>query len=446
MSATTRMVLAAVIGFGASAAAAQQSQVRSGAQAFGDWRSDAPGVRRHIAPTDIPPADMAGASASPSRRVARPNGAMPKVPAGFQVTLFASGLSNPRAVRTAPNGDIFLSETSAGRVRVLRAPDGADKAAQSEVFASGLERPFGIAFPPGPDPRYVYVALETKVLRFPYKAGDLKPAGEPETIIPKLPSGGHSTRDIAFSPDGKVLYVSIGSGSNVAEGLPKLSASQIAENERKNGLGAAWGNEHDRAVVLAFDSDGKNKRTFATGVRNCAGLAVDPKSGAPWCATNERDMLGDNLPFEYATSLKQGGFYGWPWYYIGKHEDPRHKGERPDLADQITMPDVLMQAHSAPLGIAFYEAAAFPQARRGGAFVTLHGSWNRAQRTGYKVVYLPFEGDKPTGDYVDFVTGFVVDQQQVWGRPVGVTVAKDGALIVTDDGGNAVWRVAYKGG
>jgi glucose/arabinose dehydrogenase len=169
----------------------------------------------------------------------------------------------------------------------------------------------------------------------------------------------------------------------VAEGLPKLSASQIAENERKNGLGAAWGNEHDRAVVLAFDSDGKNKRTFATGVRNCAGLAVDPKSGAPWCATNERDMLGDNLPFEYATSLKQGGFYGWPWYYIGKHEDPRHKGERPDLADQITMPDVLMQAHSAPLGIAFYEAAAFPQARRGGAFVTLHGSWNRAQRTGY---------------------------------------------------------------
>lgn len=446
MSALSRVALAVVIGLGASAAAAQQPNIRSGAEAFGDWRSDAPGVRRHITPSDIPPPNMAGATASPSRREARAQGALPKAPEGFTVSLFASGLTNPRAIRTAPNGDIFLSETAAGQVHVLRAPGGSEKAAQSEVFASGLDKPFGIAFPPGDDPRFVYVAMENKAVRFPYKTGDLKASGEPETVVAKLPAGGHSTRDIAFSPDGKLLYLSVGSASNVAEDLPKLSPSQIAENERKNGLGAPWGREAGRAMVLAFDADGKNERTFATGLRNCAGLAVDPKSGAPWCVTNERDMLGDNLPFEYATSVKKGAFYGWPWYYIGKHQDPRHKGERPDLADKVTVPDVLMQAHSAPLGIAFYEASQFPQPWRGGAYVTLHGSWNRSQRTGYKVVYLPFEGDKPTGDYVDFMTGFVADQQHVWGRPVGVTVAKDGALLVTDDGGNVVWRVAYKGG
>jgi glucose/arabinose dehydrogenase len=283
------------------------------------------------------------------------------------------------------------------------------------------------------------------VVRFPYKAGDLKASGAPETIIRDLPTGGHTTRDLAFSPDGKVLYVSIGSGSNVAESMAKSGPAQIADHERKHGVGAAWGNELDRAVVLAFDPDGKNKRTFATGVRNCAGLAVDPKSGAPWCATNERDMLGDNLPFEYATSLREGSFYGWPWYYIGNHEDPRHKGERPDLASKVTVPDVLMQAHSAPLGISFYTGTQFPPDWRNGAFVTLHGSWNRAQRTGYKVVFLPFENDKATGDYIDFMTGLVASQSSVWGRPVGVTMARDGALIVTDDGGNVVWRVAYKG-
>ena len=446
MSVWFRAALAASVALSASCALAQQGDVKRGAQAFGDWRSDAPGVRRHIDANDIPPVDLAGAAASPSTRVARPEGALPKVPQGFEVSLFASGLSNPRAIRTAPNGDIFLSETGAGRVRILRTPEGAGKAAQSEVFASGLDKPFGIAFPPGPDPRFVYVATESKVLRFPWKAGDLKPAGEPETIVRNIPTGGHSTRDIAFSPDGKVLYLSVGSASNVAEGMRKMSPQQIADLERQHGVGAAPGDEMDRAVVLAYDPDGKNKRTFATGVRNCAGLAVEPKSGAPWCATNERDMLGDNLPFEYATSLREGGFYGWPWYYIGNHEDPRHKDARPDLASKVTVPDVLMQAHSAPLGLVFYTSNTFPQGWRDGGFVTLHGSWNRAQRTGYKVVFLPFEGGKPTGDYVDFLTGFVSNQQSVWGRPVGVTVAKDGALLVTDDGGNVVWRVSYKGG
>jgi glucose/arabinose dehydrogenase len=355
-------------------------------------------------------------------------------------------LSNPRAIRTAPNGDIFLSETAAGRVRILRAADGATSPDKSEVFASGLDKPFGIAFyPPGPQPRFVYVATESRVLRFPYSPGDLKPAGEPEVIVRNIPTGGHSTRDITFSADGRVLYLSIGSASNVAEGEPPINARQIADLERTHGLGAMWASETDRAAVLAFDADGGHKRPFANGLRNCVSLAIEPRSGAPWCVVNERDMLGDNVPFEYATSLREGGFYGWPWYYIGAHEDPRHKGARPDLAGKITVPDVLMQAHSAPLGITFYEGAQFPSQYRGGAFVALHGSWNRKQRTGYKVVWLPFADGKPTGEYVDFLTGFVSGETAVWGRPVGVTVAKDGALLVTDDGGNAVWRISHKG-
>ena len=232
------------------------------------------------------------------------------------------------------------------------------------------------------------------------------------------------------------MFVSVGSASNDADGMRAL-ASRL--------LGGLWGSEQNRADVLAFDPDGAHERVFATGLRNCSGLTVQPATGALWCAVNERDGLGDNLPPDYATRVAEGAFYGWPWYYIGAHEDPRHKGERPDLAGRVSVPDVLIQAHSAPLGITFYEAAQFPPEYKGDAFVALHGSWNRAKRTGYKVVRLLMKDGKPTGAYEDFLTGFVADDSSAWGRPVDVAVTKDGALLVTDDAAGAIWRVRWKG-
>ena len=386
-------------------------------------------------------------AANPSWVVARPEAGWPKAPEGFVVSLFASGLKEPRAIRVARNGAVFVAESVAGRVAVLSAADGDAKAASAVTFADGLHRPFGIAFyPTGSDPRYVYVAETDRVVRFPYRAGETKAAGPAEVVVPSLPSGrGHWTRDLAFSTDDKTLFVSVGSASNVAEEMPAAPAEGVAAFAAKHPLGAAWGAEGNRADVLAFDPDGGNMRVFAAGLRNCSGLAVQPQTAALWCAVNERDSLGDDLPPDFVTSVKPGGFYGWPWFYIGDHEDPRLAGRRPDLAASVTVPDVLIQAHSAPLGVTFYDGGQFPAAYRGEAFVALHGSWNRAKRTGYKVVRLPFKDGAPTGEYEDFLTGFVADDASVWGRPVGVAVAHDGALLVTDDAGGAVWRVAYQG-
>jgi hypothetical protein len=238
------------------------------------------------------------------------------------------------------------------------------------------------------------------------------------------------------------MYVAVGSDSNVAQGIERRSASEIAEVEASRGLGAAWGEEENRAAVLVFDPDGANGRIFATGIRNCSGLAVEPRTGDLWCATNERDGLGDDLPPDYLSRIGEGKFYGWPWYYIGDHEDPRHAGARPDLAGKVTIPDVLLQPHSAPLGIAFYDRDAFPEEYRGDGFATLHGSWNRGSRTGYKVVRIIMENGVPTGEYEDFMTGFVLSDDDVWGRPVGVAVAKDGALLISEDGNDTIWRVA----
>jgi glucose/arabinose dehydrogenase len=430
-----------------STAFADGGATRLGAAAYGDWRTDAPGVRRLITPADMPALGASRSTSNTSRLVARPADAWPKAPPGFVVTEFASGLKEPRVVRVAPNGDIFVAESGAGRVTVLTAADGAPKAAGSEVFASGLNRPYGIAFyPPGPDPHYVYVAATDKVVRYPYKGGDATASGPGEIVVPALPTGpGHWTRDIAFSPDGKTMFVAVGAGSNIAEDMPPLPKDQLASFEAAHAFGATWGAEENRADVLAFDPDGKNMRVFATGIRNCSGLAVQPETSALWCAVNERDLLGDDLPPDYVTSVRPGAFYGWPWFYIGAHPDPRLNGARGDLASAVALPDVLVQPHSAPLGLAFYEAAQFPGEYKGDAFVTLHGSWNRAKRTGYKVVRLLFKDGKPTGEYEDFLVGFVSDDAGVWGRPVGVAVARDGALIVSDDGGNVVWRVAYKG-
>ncbi len=433
--------MAAVLGLAALGSGLAQAQTLRGREAFGDWRADRPGLRRLITPQDMPAPDPAHSSASEARLVARPADQPPMAPEGFRVELLLSGLVNPRVVRVAPDGGIFVSETEAGRVRLLRLENG--KITANTIFAQGLDDPFGVAFPPGEEPGFVYVATQTRVLRYPWKSGAAAPSGPAQTIVRGLPSGGHWTRDIAFSKDGKTLFGSVGSETNVADTMKPRSARAIAQVERTHGIGAAWGPEKDRAVVLAFDPDGGRKRTFATGIRNCAGLAVDPASGAPWCATNERDLLGDDLPPDYATRVRAGAFYGWPWYYIGAHEDPRLKGARPDLAGKVTMPDVLIQAHSAPLGIAFYTGTQFPEIMRGSPFVTLHGSWNRAKRTGSKVVRLILRDGEPTGEYEDFLTGFTAGDTTLWGRVVGIAMAADGSLLVSDDGAGLLWRVSY---
>ncbi|RWG82417.1 sorbosone dehydrogenase family protein [Mesorhizobium sp.] len=433
----------------AAAALAQQADqaLLTGKKAFGDWKADRPGVRRLIKPDDLPKPYVTDSASNGGGVTDRPEDARPILPPGFSVELVASGLDGPRVVRVAPNGDLFVADSRANQVLVYRPAQGSAKPAGKSVFAKGLTRPYGIAFyPPGDKPQWVYVANSNSVVRFPYKEGDLEASGRPETIVSDVPSSHHWTRDIAFSPDGKTLYLSVGSGSNIAEDMGARPKGGVEEWARSEPLGAAWGSEEGRADVLAFDPDGNNRRMVATGLRNCSGMTVQPATGALWCVVNERDELGDDVPFEYATAVKDGAFYGWPWYYIGDNEDPRHKGARPDLAGKVTVPDVLMQAHSAPLNIAFYEGGNFPADYKGDAFVTLHGSWNRNVRTGYKVVRLKFKDDKPTGEYEDFATGFVIADDAVWGRPVGVAVAKDGALILTEDGNGTIWRVTYGDG
>jgi glucose/arabinose dehydrogenase len=414
------------------------------AAAFGDWHADRPGTRRLIRPQDLPAPDMAQSVRNSVRIVRRTDDQKPIVPNGFEVNLFASGLSEPRILRVAPNGDVFAAESSAGRLLVLR-PNGATASAPT-VFASGLTNPFGIAFyPPGPDPQWVYVGNTDSVVRLPYRNGDQTARGPAEVIVPHLPVGGHRTRDVVFSPDGKIMYVSVGSSSNVGDGMEKMSVADAQKWQANHPLGAAWGNEQGRADVLAFDSQGQNESIYATGIRNCVGLAVAPSSGTVWCSTNERDGLGDNVPPDYITRVREGAFYGWPWYYIGAHEDPRHAGERPDLKDKITVPDVLIQPHSASLGMTFYNATQFPVEYRGSIFAAEHGSWNRSKRTGYKIIRVIMKDGSPTGEYEDFATGFTIDDSAVWGRPVGVAVDNNGALLISEDGSGTIWRISYSG-
>jgi glucose/arabinose dehydrogenase len=441
----SRQVFISVLGcvFALTGAAAAKSVRLVGKDAFGSWQLDKPGTVRLIRPQDLPELGASPSGANFSRIAARPAGAVPQVPPGFKIELFAEGLSGPRIVRVAPNGDVFVAETQAGRIRVLRAPDGASKPSATIVYASGLNHPFGIAFfPAGSEPRWVYVANTDSVVRFPYKSGDLKASGPVEVVVAKLPTGGgHTTRDIVFTPDSKRMLVSVGSASNVGEEIGRPPGGlEVWSSEQP--LGATWGYEADRAVVLSFDPDGKNKKLFATGIRNCVGLAVQA-NGTPWCSTNERDGLGDDLVPDYVTRIRENAFYGWPWYYIGGHEDPRRVGERPDLKDKVTIPDVLLQSHSASLGMIFYDGTNFPAEYRGDAFAAEHGSWNRTKRTGYKVVRIRLQDGVPTGEYEDFVTGFVINDSQVWGRPVGVAVAHDGALLISEDGNGTIWRVRH---
>jgi glucose/arabinose dehydrogenase len=407
-----------------------QDQVLRGQGQAGDWQSDAPGVQHRIVLSDLPPDYATPSAFNAPKIVAPPKGAKPRVPEGFDVELFASGLDDPRYLRTAPNGDIFVAESSSGIIRVLRDSDGDGRADINEKFATGLAQPFGLAFyPPGPNPQFLYVANTDSVVRFPYRNGDLRAGSKPERIA-KLPSGGrltgggHWTRDVVFSKNGAKLYASVGSKTNV-------------DDEREEP------DERNRARIFQFNPDGSERNVYAWGLRNAVGIAIHPETGELWASVNERDGLGDDLVPDYVTRVREGGFYGWPWFYLGNHPDPRHRGARADLANQVMTPDVLIQAHSAPLGMLFYEGDQFPDEYRGDAFVAFHGSWNRAKRTGYKVVRIPLDQGKPKGVYEDFLTGFVTPEGNVWGRPVGLTVAKDGSLLVSEDANNTIWRITY---
>ena len=407
------------------------STLLTGTAALGDWRTDAPGVRRHLTVQDLPPPHDTPSVDNGAPMVGRPEGAWPQAPPGFQVELFADHLSNPRKIVTAPNGDLFVAESGANRVKILRAAAGAGKVETTSIFTDGLHQPFGIAFyPVGPNPQYVYVANTDSVVRFPYHNGNLTATGPGEKIVPDLPGGGrlrgggHWTRDIVFSPNSRKMFVSVGSHSN--------------NNDDAD--------EYHRADILQFNPDGTGLRIYASGIRNPVGIAVQPGTGQLWTSVNERDTLGDHLVPDYITHVQEGGFYGWPWRYMGDHEDPRYAGQHPELAGRVMVPDVLLQSHSASLALTFYTGLQFPAAYRGRIFAAEHGSWNRAERTGYKVIDVPLKSGKAVGEYDDFLTGFVTADGHVWGRPVGVTVAQDGSLMVTDDGSNSVWRVSYTGG
>ncbi len=416
----------------------------SGTAAFGDWRSDAPGTVRRFEPADMPQPYASHSASNGPQGAALPEHPRLRAPEGFVVSLWAKGLAAPRELKIAPNGDVFVAETALGDIRVLR-PGGTGQTGPSSVYASDLDGPFGMAFyPPGEDPQWLYVATTAAVWRFPYRGGDTAASGKPQKVVDlAISEGGHSTRDVAFSLDGKRMFVSVGSQSNDAEGLPRIAAADRARLP----LGAAWGDEANRADVLSFDPQGGDQKVLATGLRNCVGLSVAPQHGDVYCATNERDGLGDDLPPDYVTRVREGGFYGWPWFYIGDHQDPRHKGDRPDIGAMTSVPDVLLQAHSAPLTMAFYAppagaTARFPPSYAGQAFVALHGSWNRSKRTGYKVVQVEVDNGVPTGAYKDFLVGFVNESGHVWGRPVGVAVMRDGSLLVGEDENGTLWRVA----
>ena len=330
--------------------------------------------------------------------------------------VFAADFKTPRWLAVAPNGDIFVAETGANQIDVLKDPQSTGGAVEREVFATGTTRVFGIAFKDD----YVYAGNTNELVRFRYDPKTSKRLGEAEPLM-KLPSGGHNTRSLAFSADGKHVLVAVGSASNINTGEDPI-----------------------RAAITICDLDGKNARLFATGLRNPVGLAIEPVTGAVWTSVNERDELGDNLPPDYFTSLKDGGFYGWPYSYIGSNVDDRVKPQKPELVARAIIPDVLLGAHVAPLQFAFYTGKQFPESYRGGAFVAEHGSWNRSTRAGYQIAFVAFKDGKPSADPVSFMTGFVPDPggADVYGRPVGVAVAPDGSLLVSDDGAGKIYRIS----
>jgi glucose/arabinose dehydrogenase len=433
MAKTIRLALLGAIAVAAgvgvlrmTAGPAASPTVLTGENAFTDYTKQAPGVRRKITVADLPKPYATPSAGNGPTVVPRPEGAWPKTLPGFKVDLYATGLDYPREIRKAPNGDLFVAETHKGMVRVFRGLGSDGKPQKSSVFATGLHEPFGIAwYPLGENPKWVYVANTDSVVRYAYNSGDMEAKGQAETVIAQLPDGGgHSTRDIAFSPDGKRLFVSVGSESNVND--PDTHPA-----------------EYHRANILEYTPEGKFVKVYASGIRNPVGIAIQPETGDLWCSVNERDGLGDNLVPDYITRVKEGGFYGWPWYYMGDHQDPRHEGKHPELKKKVIVPDVLLQPHNASLQLTFYEGNQFPSEYHGDIFAAEHGSWNKKTRAGYEVIRVPLKDGKATGEYEDFVTGFVTPDGQVWGRPVGVAVGPDGSLFVTDDGTKSIWRVSY---
>jgi len=398
-----------------------------------DWTQDAPGVSHKITVEDLPAPYATESAQNGPRVVRRPAGAQLHVPRGFKIEEYAGGFSNPRFLLTAPNGDIFVTESRSNAIKVLRDSDGDGKPDVTATFAErNMNDPFGIAFyPPGPEPQFLYVANTNGVVRFPYRNGDTKARGPAEKLSAGLSGGGllrgggHWTRDLVFSPDGKKMYVSIGSYSNVSDTAM----------------------EADRARIFEFNPDGTGRKVFAWGIRNAVGIAFRPGTNELWMSTNERDELGEDLVPDYISRVEAGGFYGWPWFYLGNHQDPRQKGKHPEFAARVLVPDVLVQSHSATLNLCFYDGAQFPVEYQGDIFAAFHGSWNRERRTGYKIVRVPIDKStgKARGDYEDFVTGFVTSDGNVWGRPVGITVAKDGSLLFSEDGNKTIWRVSYGG-
>lgn len=377
-----------------------------------------------IDPSEMPEPFATESARKPSRLVPQPEGAALSLPSGFRMNVFAEGdLRNPRMMAEAPNGDVFVSDSIANRIVVFRDKDGDGRSDERFVFTEDTVQPFGMAF----HKEWLYVANTNSVVRFTYKSGQTRADGPGEKIIdlPGLGYRQHWTRNLAFSPDGKKLFVTVGSETNV----------DVEPDPR-------------RAAISVYDTDGKNHRVYAGGLRNPIGLDFNPVTGELWTAVNERDRLGDDLVPDYVTSVKDGGFYGWPYLYIGKNIDPRRKDDvKKEHLENVIVPDVLVESHSAALGLVFYRGKMFPEEYRGDAFVAFHGSWNRARLTGYKIVRVRFGKDgKPLANsYEDFITGWLPDpgSSEVWGRPVGLLVLRDGSMLVTDDGANKIWRVSY---
>jgi glucose/arabinose dehydrogenase len=368
------------------------------------------GLAHHEIRIDQLPAPYAtpsSANAPWTRR--RPANAQLHLPPGFHIAVYATGIDDPRNMIQAPNGDVLVAQSGANQISILRN-------GQRYTFTTQIPDPFGLAI----HSDWLYVGAEEGIYRMPYRAGDTASHGGVQKLA-SLPGGGHSTRNIIFNADSTQIFAAIGSASNVSREDPP------------------------RASIMQYDANGKNPRVFAFGLRNPVGLAWNPTTHALWTAVNERDGLGDDLVPDYITDVRANAFYGWPYSYLGAHEDPRRRGERPDLVAKAIVPSLLIQSHSAPLGIVFYSGSMFPAEYRGRAFVALHGSWNRSHRTGYSVVSVPFRDGKPSGGYDDFVTGWMTDpsSNSVWGRPVGLLVLRDGSLLISDDGANVIWRVTY---
>ncbi len=405
-------------GYGAAAPAAARSAAPGTASA-GDPYADLP--RTHIRYADLPPPNATPSAGNSPRVIPRPDGAVLRVPAGFRIIEAAAGFETPRRMALSPGGDVFLADSGAGTIIVLRDRDGDGRFETRSQYADGLDRPFGLAFAPGA----LFVGAQGEILRFPHKPGARKPSGPPARLL-TLPKGGHWTRDVLHDEATGRIYVSVGSESNrTEEPLP-------------------------RASVFWFErgADAPKPVTYSTGLRNAVALAWEPVTGALWTVVNEMDGLGEELPPDWATALVEGAFYGWPYAYAGDHPVPGLDAKQRARVAKARRPDVLLRAHSAPLGIAFYGAEQFPAHFRGGAFVALHGSWNARERRGYEVAYLPFQNGKAQGWSERFLDGWALgsDRREVWGRPVGLLVDRDGSLLVSDDGGGRIWRVSYEEG